>query len=86
MGEPEITMYTTPWCGDCYVAKRTMRRLGVGYREIDISNDATARDEVQRINGGLRRVPTILFPSGRIVVEPSAPELERVLRSEGLVA
>ncbi|HEV3230760.1 MAG TPA: glutaredoxin family protein [Candidatus Dormibacteraeota bacterium] len=86
MDEPGITMYTTPGCGDCYVAKRTMARLGVPYREVDIRDDAGAREEVQRLNGGLRSVPTIVFPSGHVVVEPSAPQLEAVLRREGALA
>jgi len=78
-------MYTTPWCGDCYVAKRVMKRLGVAYREVDIAADREARAEVLAMNDGMRSVPTIVFPSGRIVVEPSAPQLEAVLRSEGVL-
>jgi glutaredoxin len=80
-----ITMYTREGCGDCYVAKRVMSKHDLGYDEIDILDDDTARDEVMRINGGLRRVPTILFPSGKVVVEPSARELEVELQTEGII-
>jgi mycoredoxin len=34
---------------------------------------------VQKINGGFRTVPTILFPDGRVLVEPSRLELEAAL-------
>jgi len=34
---------------------------------------------VQRINGGFRTVPTILFPDGRVLVEPTRIELEEAL-------
>jgi mycoredoxin len=82
---PAITMYTSPRCGDCYVAERTFARLGVAYREVDIVADPEARAVVERLNRGMRRVPTIVMPSGRVVIEPSAPELEAVLRREGIL-
>jgi mycoredoxin len=85
MDEPRITMYSRPLCSDCVVAKATFDRLGVGYQEINVREDPAAREVVLRINDGLGRVPTILFPSGRIVVEPTARELEAVLRDEGLL-
>ena len=85
MSGTEILMYTTPWCGDCHAAKRTFARLGVAYREVDISDDPVARAEVQRLNGGYRSVPTIVMPSGAVVVEPSTPQLESALRAEGVL-
>jgi mycoredoxin len=49
------------------------------YRWVDIDDDAEAARLVQELNGGLRSVPTILFPDGRVLVEPSREELLQAL-------
>lgn len=78
-----IEMYTTPWCGDCRRAKMIFKSERVTYKEIDISNDAEAAAYVEQVNNGYRSVPTIVFPDGDILVEPSSPDLVRKLRSLG---
>lgn len=72
-GRPKV--YTTPWCGDCLMAKAVLDRVGVDYEEIDIDSDPAAAATVVRINGGYRTVPTILLPDGRVLVEPSRQTL-----------
>ena len=75
MGSNSITVYGTAWCGDCRRAKRVLDAQGVGYTWIDIDAVPEAAAEVMRINGGMRSVPTILFPDGSILVEPSDRQL-----------
>ncbi|HEY7281673.1 MAG TPA: glutaredoxin domain-containing protein [Actinomycetota bacterium] len=75
----EIVVYSTTWCSDCRRAKRVLDRLGARYRWIDVDEDEVAADRVVRINRGLRVVPTILFPDGTIMTEPSDEELTRKL-------
>ncbi len=70
-----IKMYATTWCGDCRMAKRWFDAHGIPYEYTDIERDARAAAEVLRINRGLRSVPTIVFPDGSVLVEPSAREL-----------
>jgi mycoredoxin len=79
MPKEQITVYATTWCGDCHRAKRVLDRLGVRYRWIDVDDDPEAAAEVIRINHGYRTVPTILFPDGSVLTEPSDPELEAKL-------
>lgn len=74
-----IVMYTTTWCSDCRRAKRVFAAMSVPYREIDIETDATAAELVARLNAGARSVPTILFPDGTKLVEPSNTTLEAKL-------
>lgn len=76
---PRIFMYTTPWCGDCRRAKRVFAARGVPYTEIDIERDEAAAEQVTRVNHGSRSVPTILFPDGSVLVEPSNSALEAKL-------
>lgn len=76
-----IKMYSTPWCGDCRRAKMIFQSEGVPYEEIDISDDLEAIAYVEKINKGFRSVPTIVFPDGTVLVEPSSPDLVSKLRS-----
>lgn len=71
-----IVMYSTSWCGDCRRAKRVFASLGVEFTEVDIEEDERAAEEVVRLNRGSRSVPTILFPDGSVLVEPSNAALE----------
>jgi len=75
----DIIMYGTTWCPDCTRAKRVLERHNITYTWINIEQDAAARTRVQEINGGYMSVPTILFPDGSVLVEPSNSELESKL-------
>ncbi len=72
-------MYSTTWCGDCRRSKRVFAALGVPYREVDIEEDEAGADFVVRVNYGARSVPTIVFPDGSVLVEPSNSALEAKL-------
>ena len=74
-----IKVYATTWCGDCRMAKHVLDSREIAYEYIDIDLAPEAAELVQRINGGFRSVPTILFPDGRVLVEPSRLELEEAL-------
>jgi mycoredoxin len=54
-------------------------RHGAPYRWIDVDEDHDAAEKVIRINHGLRAVPTILFPDGTVLTEPSDAELSAKL-------
>ena len=74
-----ITIYATEWCGDCRRARKLLDKHGVPYRWVDIDDDEQAEMLVKRTNKGMRSVPTIVFPDGDILVEPSNAQLERKL-------
>ncbi|MHB8688445.1 MAG: glutaredoxin family protein [Candidatus Dormibacteraceae bacterium] len=74
-----MRVYTTTWCGDCKMAKKVLEDAGVDFEEIDLDRDPAAVPTVLAINGGYRTVPTILFPDGRVLVEPSRRELRAAL-------
>ena len=82
MAAETITVYGTRWCGDCYRAKEVLDRHHVTYKWIDMEADAAAQEVVLRLNRGMRSVPTIVFPDGSVLVEPSNEEL--VARIEAL--
>jgi len=67
-----IKMYATTWCGDCRMAKRWFDGHAIPYVYINIETAERAAAEVLRLNRGMRSVPTIVFPDGSVLVEPSA--------------
>jgi len=68
-------MYVTTWCGDCRMAKRWFDSHDVPYESINIEENDEAAAYVLKINRGMRSVPTIVFPDGSILVEPSPRQL-----------
>lgn len=79
MDENSVVVYGTTWCGDCRRAKKALERRGVDYAWIDLEKTKGARDEMLRLNGGDRRVPTMLFPDGSVLIEPNNQELDSKL-------
>ncbi len=70
-----IIMFSTTWCGDCRRSKRWLDQNQVPFKTIDIEEDPIAANYVMSVNNGMRRVPTILFPDGSTLAEPSNAEL-----------
>jgi mycoredoxin len=76
----QIVMYTTAWCPDCRRAKFFMKRKKVDFLEIDLNEDKKAAAFVMELNNGNRSVPTIIFPDGSRLVEPTESELDEKFR------
>lgn len=74
MNQP-IIMYGTSWCGDCHRSRRLLDRHEIPYTWIDIDRDPEAKAYVREVNGGRQIVPTIIFPDGGMLVEPTDREL-----------
>jgi mycoredoxin len=79
-----IKFYATKWCGDCHMARYVLEGKGVSFHEIDIDHDEEAAEFVKSVNRGYRSVPTIVFPDGSMLTEPSATELTAKLEEQGL--
>jgi mycoredoxin len=75
----EIVFYGTQWCFDCKRSRKLLDQMNVEYHYVDINQDPDARTFVQEVNNGNRSVPTIVFPDGEILVEPSNAELVKKL-------
>jgi mycoredoxin len=73
--EKIIVVYGTTWCPDCVRAKRVLDSQHTAYRWVNIEQDPQAAALVQQMNHGMRSVPTIVFPDGSVLVEPSNAEL-----------
>ncbi len=72
-------MYTTKWCGYCYRLKAQLKLAGIAYDEVDIAQQPDAADLVASINDGNQTVPTVLFPDGSALTNPSVADVKAAL-------
>jgi len=74
-----ITMYSTSWCPDCKRAKDFFAKHQIQYEDLDIEANPDGITFVKKLNNGMRIVPTIIFPDGNILTEPSNAQLAEKL-------
>lgn len=78
-----VTIYTTPTCVFCHMAKEYFKSRGVEYRERDASTDMTAAQWIFDKTGQLG-VPVIDI-DGEIIVGFDRPRIEGALRDKKLM-
>jgi glutaredoxin-like protein len=76
-----ILLYGASWCPDARRSRRFLDERAVPYTWFDVDEDEKAAEFVREKNGGQIVLPTILFPDGSILVEPSNSELDQKLKS-----
>jgi mycoredoxin len=74
-----LTMYTTTWCAFCKRLKRQLAADGIEIAEVDIEQDPAAAEYVMSVNGGFQTVPTVVFPDGSALTNPSAAAVKERL-------
>jgi thioredoxin reductase (NADPH) len=74
-----IIVYSTVWCPDCKRAKKFFGEQRIPYTNIDIEKDSEAMAFVERVNYGKHIIPTIVFPDGTTLVEPTNAQLAEKL-------
>ncbi len=72
----KIIMYSTQYCPDCMRAKAFFEANNIPYERILLEGNQEATELVMKMNNGYRSVPTIVFPDGSVLVEPSWQELK----------
>ncbi len=74
-----ITVYGAPWCPDCRRSKAFLNAHAIDFEWVDIDQDPAGLAAVERLQGGGRTIPTIVFDDGTHLLEPSDEELARKL-------
>ncbi|HET7236535.1 MAG TPA: FAD-dependent oxidoreductase [Actinomycetota bacterium] len=77
-----IRVYGASWCPDCRRAKRFLGDQRVSFEWHDIEVDPDGVRIVQERNNGNNIIPTIVFPDGSHLAEPSNEELAEKLGLE----
>jgi len=62
----KVELYTTTYCPFCTRAKALLRKKGVEFEEIDVTDSPELRERMIELSGGRRTVPEI-FINGKIV-------------------
>jgi mycoredoxin len=55
----------------------------IAYEAVDIEQDPAAAEFVGSVNGGNKTVPTVKFPDGSTLTNPSAAEVKAKLAEVG---
>jgi mycoredoxin len=74
-GEEGLVVYGTPGCGAVRRARLFLEQHRIPYRFIDIDRNEPAARHVENLASGFRSVPTLEWPDGSVLVEPSTKEL-----------
>lgn len=75
----QLTVYSTAWSGYCHRLKSQLDREGIAYREVDIEREPDAAAVVERVNRGNQTVPTLVFPDGSALTNPSVAQVKAKL-------
>ena len=67
----DFVMFSTDWCGYCKRLKRQLNENGITFREINVEQEMNYAAFVEKVNGGNRVVPTLLFSDGAALTNPS---------------
>lgn len=74
----DITIYTTPTCGFCHMAKEYLKKLGFEYEEIDITTNGDGLKWVLN-KTGQAGVPVIRIGE-TIIIGFDRPEIDTALK------
>ncbi len=79
----KLVVYGTPICPMVPPVRSLLGRTDIEYDYVDISRDADAKEIVRGINNGNESVPTLVFPDGQTMTEPSSRALRAKLEADG---
>lgn len=78
-----LIVYGSPTCPSVPTVLGLLKQTGIAYDYVDIHRDRAARDRVRTINHGYDSVPTLVFPDGEALTEPTTGDLKRKLEALG---
>lgn len=78
-----IIVYGHPTCPNIGPVKGLLTQSKVKFEYIDIHQNSIAAARVRAINNGNESVPTLVFPDGSTLTEPTVGELQSKLKSLG---
>jgi len=77
-----IIMYTSKFCFHSRSVQRFFKAQDVPVEFISIDGDMEAREKLMAMNRGYASVPTLIFPDGTQMTEPSLGEIKAKLGLE----
>ena len=80
-----VQLYTSPFCGFCFSAKKLLTVKGVAFVEIDVMMDSAKRDEMIA-RSGRRTVPQIFIDDHHVGGYTDLVDLDRAGRLDQMLA
>ena len=80
--EQKVIMYTSNYCPHSLSFERYFKSRDIPVELRNIDGDQTHREQVMALNRGYASVPTLLFPDGTQLTEPSLGQLRQKLNIE----
>jgi mycoredoxin len=77
-----VTVYTSSYCLHSRSVVRFLKKNDIPAEIISIDGDREAKELVMSINNGYASVPTVIFPDGTHLTEPSYKQLREKLDLE----
>ena len=75
MTQERIRVYGALWCPDCRRTRQFLIDRDVPFDWIDVQEHPEELAFVREKNAGMESIPTILFPDGSTLTEPSDEQL-----------
>lgn len=79
----KIVVYGHPACLMVGPVLAMLQQSAVEFEYVNIRQDPQARETVRQINDGYESVPTLVFPDGDTLTEPSGRQLKARLERDG---
>jgi glutaredoxin-like YruB-family protein len=73
-----VKVYTAPGCAYCIIIENFLKRNNIKFKEIDISKDAKAKEEMKK-KSGQESVP-VTDVNGKIIVGYDIKKLKEALK------
>lgn len=81
-----VEIYTSPFCGFCFAAKRLLKKKGVTFSEIDVSRDPGLKQKMMARANGRHTVPQIFIGQTHVGGCDELHALERAGKLDTLLA
>ena len=81
----DVTIYSSPFCPYCFMAKRLLQQKGVTFDEIDIMAEPARRAEMMERAGGRRTVPQIFIGATHVGGNDDLQALEEAGKLDALL-
>ncbi len=81
-----VEIYTSPLCGYCHAAKRLLTQKGVSFTEIDVSGNASLRQQMIGRAQGRYTVPQIFVGDTHVGGYDDLSALDRAGKLDPLLA
>lgn len=81
MKAQSVRLFIKPWCGWCHQAMEWLEARGIQYERLDVTRDASARDEMLKLSG--QQTAPVIEVDGQVLADFGADELEAWWRKSG---